>query len=102
MLKQESLQSEFATLLKRHYDDAGFIESAWLELQHYYNQSHRHYHTLEHIQAMFGHFKQVKHLLINPDAVLFAIFYHDVIYDVTDNSQIQMVTTNMATSFTVS
>lgn len=52
----------------------------WQEIEAHYTQSHRYYHTLDHIKAMLGHFDQVKELLDDPDLVEAAIWYHDIIY----------------------
>ncbi len=52
----------------------------WQEIEAHYTQSHRYYHTLDHIEAMLGHFDQVKDLLNDPDLVEAAIWYHDIIY----------------------
>lgn len=46
-----------------------------------YNEKHRHYHNLSHLDAVFFQFDQVRHLLFEQDAVAFALFFHDVIYD---------------------
>lgn len=41
----------------------------------------RAYHNLDHISQMLGEFDAAKHLAQSPDAVEFAIWYHDAIYD---------------------
>jgi predicted metal-dependent HD superfamily phosphohydrolase len=41
----------------------------------------RAYHNLDHISQMLGEFDAAKHLAQSPDAVEFAIWYHDAIYN---------------------
>jgi predicted metal-dependent HD superfamily phosphohydrolase len=53
------------------------------DLRNRYSEKHRHYHALHHIGHMLNHFDQVSHLINNPVAVSFAIWYHDAIYDPT-------------------
>jgi predicted metal-dependent HD superfamily phosphohydrolase len=45
-----------------------------------YAEPQRHYHTLNHIKKCLLEFDLAKHLISNPDAVEFAIWYHDIIY----------------------
>jgi len=45
-----------------------------------YNETHRYYHTLEHIKACLKEFDQVQHLVMKSDALELAIWFHDLIY----------------------
>lgn len=47
----------------------------------HYQESHRHYHNLIHLQECFLWFDEIKHRLCRPDLMAIALFYHDVIYD---------------------
>lgn len=51
-----------------------------------YEETHRHYHTLEHIRYCLEVFDKFRSLSRHPGSVEIAIFYHDVIYDVAANS----------------
>ena len=46
-----------------------------------YSEPHRAYHALGHIEHCLNEFKQVSHLTANPDAIEFAIWYHDAFYN---------------------
>lgn len=46
-----------------------------------YTESHRAYHTLQHIGHCLDELKEVRHLAENPDVVELALWYHDAIYD---------------------
>ena len=50
-------------------------------LQKRYSEPHRHYHTLNHISDCLHYFDQAADLMIKPDAVEMAIWFHDVIFD---------------------
>ena len=46
-----------------------------------YAESHRAYHTLDHIQHCLSEFDRARHLTRIPNAIEWALWYHDVIYD---------------------
>lgn len=45
-----------------------------------YGESHRHYHTLEHIADCFKEYEEVKKNFTKPTMAKFALLYHDIIY----------------------
>lgn len=47
-----------------------------------HGESHRHYHTLQHIEECFYYFDMVKDQAVMPEAIEMAIWFHDVVYDV--------------------
>lgn len=46
-----------------------------------YSESHRKYHTLDHIKSCLDEFKQVKTFSQDPLAIEFAIWFHDAVYN---------------------
>lgn len=48
-----------------------------------YAESHRSYHTLQHLSECFGHFEQIREYAEHPAEVELAIWFHDAIYDGT-------------------
>ena len=46
-----------------------------------YSEPQRHYHTWQHIEALLRHFDGIADALNNPTAVLWALYWHDAIYD---------------------
>ncbi len=46
-----------------------------------YSEPHRVYHTLEHIKYCLNELEQARHLAVNLNAVEWALWYHDAIYD---------------------
>jgi len=63
----------------------GFTSDAatirWNELQKAYSYKSRHYHNLTHLEEMIYCFEKYKTELQFPDEVLYAIFYHDYVYN---------------------
>lgn len=59
------------------------IQQNWNDLQKAYSKKSRHYHNLTHLEEMIASFKIYSSRLQNPNEILFAIFYHDIIYKVT-------------------
>lgn len=57
--------------------DAALIDG----LKARYAEPQRHYHTWAHITALLGHFEDIRAQLHDPTAVLWALYWHDAIYD---------------------
>ena len=74
------MKTAFAKLLQVYQIDHQTIADCWQNIVTHYQQPHRHYHTLHHIQALLEQFDGIKDQLKQPESVLLAIFYHDVIY----------------------
>lgn len=76
------LTGTFLNLVCRYTADTALANALWLELFSRYSESGRHYHTTDHLAAMLAHLQKVKDRIAKWDTVLFALFYHDVIYKV--------------------
>ncbi|PKH09491.1 hypothetical protein CXF93_01240 [Moritella sp. Urea-trap-13] len=87
----EHLVLRWQTLLQQHFTQLSLaqIQQSWSRLLPHYQQAHRHYHDLNHIDACFTWFDQVQAKLDNPLAVALAIWFRDIIYDVrrSDNEE---------------
>ncbi|MFL0797810.1 MAG: hypothetical protein K6L73_10030 [Cellvibrionaceae bacterium] len=57
------------------------VDNSFSELVEFYSESHRHYHTLSHIEACLNWFDKVKDNLNDPMSCELAIWFHDVIYE---------------------
>lgn len=66
-----------------------YWDNCWKNIYSHYTQPHRYYHSLTHLEQMFGHFDKVESLLADPISVALAIWYHDIIYqpDHSDNER---------------
>lgn len=71
------LKNKFQTLLKCYSNDKVLIQKLWDEIEIKHSEKHRAYHTLKHLESFFVELKDFK----LSDNILFAIFYHDIIYD---------------------
>jgi predicted metal-dependent HD superfamily phosphohydrolase len=47
-----------------------------------YTQSSRHYHTLFHLENLIAELKLCNTLIADYEAVLYSVFYHDIVYNV--------------------
>lgn len=74
------LVSGYKNLLSSFKISDDTIDNLWYHLFVLYNESHRHYHNLSHIQAMMDNFNTIQDKIIHHDVLTFAIFYHDCIY----------------------
>ena len=54
----------------------------WAEIERAYSGKCRHYHTLEHLDTMFQWADQVSDELDDREVIDWAIFYHDIVYNV--------------------
>ena len=62
---------------------AAVITDLWQDIATRYNEPQRAYHTLKHIQQLFGQFEQIKHNLREPHIIALGLYFHDVIYEPT-------------------
>ncbi|GIC76542.1 hypothetical protein FMO003_19860 [Moritella sp. F3] len=88
---EERLALRWQTLLTQHFTSLSLaeVQQSWSRLLPHYQETHRYYHDLHHIDACFIWFDQVQATLDNPLAVALAIWFHDIIYDVrrSDNEE---------------
>lgn len=56
------------------------VDPSWKGLRKAYTERARHYHDLRHIRALLNWAERYQAQLIEYDAVRFAIWYHDVVY----------------------
>ena len=75
------LKETFIELLNRYTNDAGLINSLWVEIEEQYSTKKRHYHSLEHLAHLLVQMNEVKDELKNREAILFSLYYHDIIYN---------------------
>lgn len=72
------LQETFYALADKYQLPA---KPLWDKLSAHYSEPGRHYHSLLHLENMLVALQPVKAVLEDWDAALFALYYHDVIYN---------------------
>lgn len=80
-------------MLKQLFEEtaAGFqakpdqIHMAWADIETAYSAEERYYHTLHHLEQIFAELKPVKHLVADWPALVFSAFFHDLVYDTSEN-----------------
>ena len=76
-----SLEAAFLELAGRYTSDSTRAQKLWMEIQERHSEPHRYYHTLTHLAQISAVLAPVWEELQNKDAVAFALFYHDSIYN---------------------
>ncbi|WP_417368505.1 hypothetical protein [Flavobacterium beibuense] len=72
------------TILVNPYNKES-TQSMWQEIKEYYSHKSRKYHNLTHLENLYKELSFCKELIEDWDTVLFALFYHDIIYKSTRN-----------------
>jgi len=75
------LKTIFTNLLAAYNPDSRISGQLWAEIEKSYSHKKRHYHTLQHLTNMLWQLDEVKDRIQDWDTVLFALFYHDIIYN---------------------
>jgi predicted metal-dependent HD superfamily phosphohydrolase len=74
------LKELFLSLAGRYNTHVKLTQQLWLEIEMNYTGKKRYYHNLHHLENLVGELSGIKELIHDWDAVVLAIFYHDVIY----------------------
>lgn len=83
------LERTFHDALSRSGVPVPIVERLWQEIATAHSERGRHYHTLDHLEHMVRVLQAHWSRLQDPDAIVFAIAYHDIVYRVTraDNEE---------------
>jgi predicted metal-dependent HD superfamily phosphohydrolase len=79
------LQPVFFDLSKKYSNDNKLIGSVWKEIEKNHSHPGRYYHSLKHLENLMEQLTHVKENINSWDGVLFALYFHDVIYNVLKN-----------------
>ncbi|MDN3724440.1 hypothetical protein QRD02_08595 [Aequorivita sp. SDUM287046] len=71
----------FTHLCQKYTSNQPIVQGLWTELNQCYSEDSRHYHTMSHLENMYLQLEKVKSNITDWDAVLFALFYHDIVYN---------------------
>ncbi len=80
------LKEKFLNLIGKYSDNVVYNSECWEEINDRYSAPSRYYHNLEHLRNMFVELDKVASKVLDLDTLLFAVFYHDIIYKFTKNN----------------
>ena len=91
------MKYNFDIVLKDVFTELGYSYAAdeqvcfrlWKEIETKYSSKKRYYHNLSHLNMLLDHLTACRPIIHDWDTVLFSLFYHDIIYNVTrkDNEE---------------
>lgn len=76
------LKEEFVSLLAKYTNDRQAATQRWSEIETAYTDHQRYFHNLSHVEQMLSSLQAVKMQVDDWDTLSFAVFYHDLVYDV--------------------
>ena len=77
---ESPLKEQWLALVRRYGADERIAEAWFAQLDKRYSAAGRHYHTLAHIEAILAAVEAHADTLADADAVRFAAWFHDAIY----------------------
>ena len=75
------LKNTFLDLIAKYSNNNEVKEKYWNEIALQYANKNRHYHNLTHLENLLVQLTAIKHLINNWEAILFSLYYHDIIYN---------------------
>jgi predicted metal-dependent HD superfamily phosphohydrolase len=76
-----AIREEFISSLQHYTSDPKIQQSMWSEIDTSYSKSNRHYHNLNHLNVLLHELTPMQREFNDWDTVIFAIVYHDAIYN---------------------
>ena len=76
------VEETFTSLILRHSDSISLAEEYYDELLQRYSERSRYYHNLNHLKHLLLQILPLASQVDDMDAVLFALYYHDIVYRV--------------------
>jgi len=80
--KSDKIRHVWEQLTGKYCNDPALISRLYNEIERKYTSTRRYYHNLQHIQALLELCERYADPLKDRDVVAFAVFYHDIIYNV--------------------
>jgi len=74
------IKEKFLNLIKEYSKNEDYNLECWKEIESNYSSKSRHYHNLEHLKNMLLELNKIQSEVKDLDCLLFAIYYHDIIY----------------------
>lgn len=80
------IKEKFLILIRKYSENEDYNLECWNEIENNYSSKSRHYHNLEHLENMFSELNKIQSEVKNLDCLLFAIYYHDIVYKSTKSN----------------
>ena len=80
------IKETFLNLIRKYSENEDYNLECWNEIENNYSSKSRHYHNLEHLENMLSELSKIQSEVKNLDCLLFAIYYHDIIYKPTKSN----------------
>ena len=84
--KIEMIKEKFLNLIREYSENKDYNLECWNEIERNYSSKSRHYHNLEHLENMLSELNKIQSEVKDLDCLLFAIYYHDIIYKPTKSN----------------
>jgi predicted metal-dependent HD superfamily phosphohydrolase len=98
------VEQTFLNLVNKYTTGERRANELWAEITKAYTHKKRHYHTLTHLENMIEELDQYRPRITDWDTTLFAVFYHDIVYNVlkqNNEEKSAMLAVNRMTSLAV-
>ncbi|WP_298313905.1 hypothetical protein [uncultured Aquimarina sp.] len=76
------LKEVFISLVSKYSVDKEYADSLWDQIARNHSKKNRYYHNLSHLENLYQNLLLIKEEILDWDIILFAIFYHDFVYNV--------------------
>ncbi|WP_299221115.1 hypothetical protein [uncultured Aquimarina sp.] len=76
------LKEVFISLVSKYSVDKEYANSLWDEIAKNHSKKNRYYHNLSHLENLYYNLLSIQEEILDWDIILFAIFYHDFVYNV--------------------
>ncbi|MGB1313610.1 MAG: hypothetical protein ACPG54_08175 [Bizionia paragorgiae] len=80
------IKETFISLITKYSDNDDYSLECWREIEKAYSAKSRYYHNLQHIEHMINSLVPIASQVTDMDTLLFAIYYHDIIYNATKST----------------
>ena len=77
------IKEKFLNLIRKYSDNEAYNSKCWNEIEKNYSSKSRYYHKLQHLENMLHELDNFPSQVEDLDTLLFAIYYHDIIYKPT-------------------
>ena len=79
------LKETFLALVNKFTDNVSQANGLWTEIEKSYSNKRRYYHNLIHLDNLLIQLFKIKNKLQDWDTILFSLYYHDLIYKITQS-----------------